>query len=77
MQFDLQIQDPYLVVGPDWGGLPESGTLVVQQHSGPSFCQDSGPEHLLEAILLGTVLVRSYVNHYYVVSLLFESCPPQ
>ena len=64
-------------VGPDWGGLPETGTLVVQRHSGPSFCWDLGPERLLKAILLGTVLVRSYVNHYYVVSLLVELCPPQ
>ena len=36
-----------------------------------------GPEHLLEAILLRTVLVQSYANHYHVVSPLFESCPPQ
>ena len=62
MRFDLQIQDLYLVVGPDWGELPESGTLAVQRHS--------GPEQLLEAILLRTVLAQSYVNCYYVVSLL-------
>ena len=38
---------------------------------------DLGLEQSLEAVLLGTVLVQSYVNHYYVVSLLVESCPPQ
>ena len=30
MRFNLQIRDPYLAVGPDWGGLLELGTLVVQ-----------------------------------------------